>query len=50
MQSTGLLILGKVTFKIVSTIRDESRTPEERKQAVDNCAARDGYKSRYIMT
>lgn len=50
MQSTVLLIRGKVTFEIVSTIGGKSRTPEETKQAVDNCAITDGYKSRYIMT
>lgn len=52
MQSAVLLILEKVTFAIVSTIRGKSRTGEETEteQAVDNCAITDGYKSRYIVT
>lgn len=50
VQSAVLLILEKVTFAIVSTIRGKSRTGEEREQAVDNCAITDGYKSRYIVT
>lgn len=38
------LILGKVIFGIVSTIRGKSRTPEEMEWAVDNSAITDGYK------